>query len=104
MFKKFFIFILVIFYFSKSFSNEVDKIQINGNDRIGAETIIVYGDIKLENKFDEIEINRILKNLYETNFFEDVVIKIEANTLRIDVKEYPTINQLIIVGEEKKKI
>ncbi len=103
MFKKFFIFILVIFYFSKSFSNEVDKIQINGNDRIGAETIIVYGDIKLENKFDEIEINRILKNLYETNFFEDVVIKIEANTLRIDVKEYPTINQLIIVGEEKKK-
>ena len=103
MFKKFFIYILVIFYFSKSFSSEVDKIQINGNDRIGAETIIVYGDIKLENKFDEIEINRILKNLYETNFFEDVVIKIEANTLRIDVKEYPTINQLIIVGEEKKK-
>ena len=103
MFKKFLIFIFTIFYFSTSYSNEVNKIQINGNDRIGEETIIVYGDIDLNKKINEQEVNRILKNLYQTNFFEDVKIKIEANTLKIDLKEYPIINQLILVGENSKK-
>ena len=104
MFKKFLIFIFAIFYFSISYSNEINEIQINGNDRIGKETIIVYGDIDLNKKINEQEVNRILKNLYETNFFEDVKIKIESNTLKIDLKEYPIINQLILVGENSAKL
>ena len=68
MFKKFLIFIFTIFYFSTSYSNEINKIQINGNERIGKETIIVYGDIDLNKKINEQEVNRILKNLYQTNF------------------------------------
>ena len=77
MFKKFLIFIFTIFYFSTSYSNEVNKIQINGNDRIGEETIILYCDIDLNKKINEQEVNRILKNLYQTNFFEDVKISFD---------------------------
>ena len=36
--------------------------------------------------------------------FEDVKIKLENNTLRLDLKEYPIINQLLIVGEPSLKL
>jgi len=105
MFKNFFICILFVFYSSYSFGEaKVDKIIINGNERISDETIIVYGDLNLEKKIDESEINKIINNLYETNFFEDVKINLEKNILRVDVVEYPVINQLKIVGEKSKKL
>ena len=82
----------------------VNKIIINGNKRISEETIKVYGEINLNEKIDEIKINKILNNLYSTNFFEDVKIKVSNNVLEIDLKEYPIINQLIIIGEKTNKI
>ena len=51
----------------------------------------------------ESDLNLILKNLYETEFFEDVKVSFNNNILTIDLKEYPIINQLIIVGEKSKK-
>ncbi len=82
----------------------VNKIIINGNKRISEETIKVYGEINLNEKIYEIKINKILNNLYSTNFFEDVKIKVSNNVLEIDLKEYPIINQLIIIGEKTNKI
>ena len=103
MLKKIIISFLVCFYFTYSLADNQQKIIINGNDRIGEETIIVYGDIDLTKKLNEIEINRILKNLYETNFFEDVKIEYENDIISISVKEFPVVNQLIIVGESSNK-
>ena len=45
-----------------------------------------------------------MKNLFETNFFEDVSVKIENKILKVKVKEYPVINQLIFVGEPSNRI
>ena len=53
---------------------------------------------------DESTINQILKNLYETDFFEDVKVELDGEILKISVKEYPVINQLIFVGETNNKI
>ena len=49
------------------------------------------------------DIDEVLKNLYETDFFEDVKIKILNNVLRVELKEYPIINQLIIIGEKSNR-
>ena len=38
-----------------------------------------------------------------TNFFEDIKISLENNILKIDLIEYPIINQLLVVGEPSKK-
>ena len=35
-----------------------------------------------------------MRNLYETNFFEDVNVTFDNNVLKITVKEYPVINKL----------
>ena len=48
-------------------------------------------------------LNNILQNLYSTNFFEDVQINLEGGILTIKLKEYPVINQLVILGEKNKK-
>ena len=43
-----------------------------------------------------------MENLYDTNFL-DVKVKLNNGILRVDLVEYPVINQLIIIGEPKTK-
>ena len=50
-----------------------------------------------------MEINKILNNLYATEFFQDVKVSISNNELNIEVREYPFVDQLVIVGEAAKK-
>jgi len=82
----------------------IKKINIEGNSRVSEETIKVYGDIKLNEDINEQRLNEILNNLYSTNFFEDVRVREVNGVLNIFVKEYPVVNQLIIVGEKSSRI
>ena len=58
----------------------------------------------LKKNINENEINKILKNLYSTNFFENVDVSFSNNILKISLKEYPVINQLILIGEKSNGI
>ena len=80
----------------------IEKIKIENNNRISKETIITYGDIKLNQDYDSKRVNEIIKNLYETNFFEDLKISIEGNTLIIDVVENKIIQNVIVEGIKSK--
>ena len=92
---------LIIFFISSVSKAEiVSKIIIEGNKRVSDETIKIYGDVDLNKDYSDLDLDRILKNLYETEFFEDVNLELKNNTLRINLKEYPIINQLIIIGEK----
>ena len=104
MIKKVFFLFFVLISISKA--EVVDNIKIFGNERISQETIKVYGDINLNKKkeFSNIDLNNILKELYSTNFFQNIDVKIENQTLIITVKEYPIINQIEIKGEDSIKI
>ena len=83
----------------------VNKIDISGNKRISDETIKVYGDIKSTGSdLSKQDLDKILKNLYSTNFFRNVSVEIKNNILIIDVKEYPIINQLVLIGEKSSRI
>ena len=84
-------------------SNSV-KILIEGNKRIDPETIKIYGEISDKENYTDQDINNILKNLYSTDFFEDINISFENKILRINVKEYPIIGKLKFEGEPAKKI
>ncbi len=102
MLKKIFIFIFYVISFSSLNAEVVKKISIEGNNRISEETIKVYGEIEINKNYSEIDLNKITNNLYSTEFFENVNLSIKNNILQIKVKEYPVINQLIIVGEKRK--
>ena len=97
------IFITILFFFtSNAFSQMINEVKIEGNNRISKETIFIYGEIELNKDYSEDELDKILKNLYSTNFFEDISIKINNNILEIKLKEYPVINKLIFTGEKKR--
>ena len=102
MFKKIFIILLILT--SSVYAEVVNEIKIEGNDRISPETIKVYGDIKVGQDYSSTDINDILKNLYSTDFFENVNISIVENVLKINVLEYSVINEVLIVGEKSKTV
>ena len=81
----------------------IKKIEISGNDRLSDETVKVYGDISINQNVDNQKINEIIKNLYSTNFFEDINVSVSNGTLFIKLIEYPIINEIIIVGETANK-
>jgi Outer membrane protein/protective antigen OMA87 len=66
-------------------------------------TVKVYGDFSINQNIDNIKINEIIKNLYSTNFFEDIKVSVSNNTLFVKLIEYPIINEIIIVGESANK-
>jgi outer membrane protein insertion porin family len=94
--------LLLFLFFSVSQAEIVKELVINGNKRVSDETIKIYGEIEVNKNLAEKDTNKILNNLYETNFFENVQIELENNVLKIVVKEYPVINQLILTGEARK--
>ncbi len=101
---KYTVIIISCFLFIFTAQAEVIKdIKIEGNTRVSNETIKIYGDIKINEDYSEKDLNRILENLYSTNFFEDVQIELANNTLKIKLVEHPVINQLIILGEPSNK-
>src|SRR6056300_448742 len=94
---KFFkIFFFIIFIFTNNlYGEEIKKISIAGNQRILEETIKSFLTIKINDNATIESINDLTKNLYDTNFFENVSVKIENNVLIIDVKENPIIQNII---------
>ena len=103
MYKLFIILFLSFFNFSFLQAETIKKVEVSGNKRVNSETIKIYGEIQINKDYSEQDLNTILNNLYSTNFFEDVNIKLTNNILVVQVKEYPVINELIILGEESKK-
>ena len=97
----------VFFYFTfvtYSLAEVIKKIEIKGNDRITDETIIVFSNVKTNNEVNDDNLNDIIKNLYETNFFKNISLKIEDGTLYIKVEEEPLIQNIIINGIKSNTI
>ena len=104
MFNFFIQFILFsIFLIFSAFSDNYEKIVINGNEKISNETILVFSEIPDNKNLDENDINIILKKLYNSSFFKDVTVTIDNNNLIIDVLENPIIQTVFIEGIKKKE-
>lgn len=103
MFKFFITLIISFFLYSNLFAEIVKKFNVKGNNRISSETIKVYGGIEINKNYNEVDLNIVLNKLYETEFFEDVKVSIVKNELLIVVKEFPFVDQLIIIGEKSNK-
>ena len=85
------------------FSEIINNINVIGNNRVSDETIINFSEIKKGNDVSDKTLNESLKNLYKTNFFELVELKLDKNDLTIIVKEYPIIEQIIVNGVKAQK-
>ena len=84
-------------------SNIIEKIIIEGNKRISKDTIILFSNVENYKTFEEININDVLKNLYETNFFDNVSVNYVNNILSISVIESPLIEKISYNGIKAQK-
>lgn len=81
----------------------IGDIVIEGNERIDLGTILNYLPLRNRDQFIPAEDSaRVLRSLYETGLFSDVVVKRRGeNTLLLVVEERPAIGSILISGNKK---
>ena len=82
----------------------INDIEVRNNNRITKQTIITYGQIELNKDYQLKDINEVFRNLYETDFFENLKIEIEGNKLIIDVKENKIIQNVVLEGIKSQNL
>ena len=96
--------LIQIFICTVSFADTINKIQIDGNNRVSKETVILFSKLNIGDEIKPSNLNNALKELYETNYFKDVSIKSNDGIVYIKVDENPIIQSIIINGIDKKRI
>ena len=95
---------ILLFFSSYVYAETLNSFNIEGNKRISDETIVVFSKVKIGQNISESDLNAIVINLFETDFFKDVSIKFNKNILDITVVENPVIQTLTIEGIKKKNL
>ncbi len=99
----FFAILFFIFFSVNSYAEIVNKIDVKGNERISAESILIFGDIIIGKNYENTDVSLLIKKLYDTNFFSNISVELINNKLTIIVKENPTVNSIIFKGEKAEK-
>ena len=82
----------------------IDKIIVNGNERVADETISMFSGVNVKDNLQDQDLNDIIKNLYNTNFFSDISINFYNGELIINVIENPIVQTVDINGVKHKGI
>tara|TARA_A100001011_G_scaffold98331_1_gene103521 strand:- start:452 stop:2689 length:2238 start_codon:yes stop_codon:yes gene_type:complete len=94
----------LLFLAATSHAVIINDIKIINNERITKETIITYGKLELNKDYNQKQLNDIIKNLYDTNFFKDILLKVDGQTLILDIEENKIIQSVRVEGVKAKKI
>ncbi|MBY0292975.1 MAG: outer membrane protein assembly factor BamA, partial [Alphaproteobacteria bacterium] len=81
----------------------IRSIDIEGNRRVETPTVMSYIDIKPGQRVSKDKEEEILKNLFATGLFADVVIEQEGARLLIKVVENKIINRIAFEGNDHLK-
>ena len=97
------LFFLLVFNLKAS-SDIIEKINIEGNQRISSNTIILFTEVNIGQEITDNDLNLILNNLYNTSYFNDVRISLKNNILNIFVEEFPIIQKINYNGVKSNTI
>ncbi len=82
----------------------IRSLNVVGNERLEAETVRSYIDLRAGETYDRVRLDRALKDLFATELFADVQIRDDGDgNITIDVRENPVINRVIIEGAKRVK-
>ena len=98
--------IIIIFciFTTSSLSEILKKIEITGNKRISSETIIIFSEVKINDQMNKSKLDKVIKNLFQTNFFRNISLNFENQILFLNVEENPIIDNLVINGIKKQSL
>ena len=84
-------------------SYSFNTVQVDGNQRIEAGTILSYAGIARGQTVSAAELNDAYQRILGSGLFEEVSLEPRGGTLVISVTEFPTINQISIEGNRRLK-
>ena len=76
----------------------VGDIRVQGLKRVSLGTVLTALPVRIGEKFDVSETTDLVKTLYKTGLFDDIVISRQGNILRIRVVERPGIAEIQFEG------
>ena len=79
----------------------VSRIDVNGNQRMDAESVRILSDVKVGDNVGAERTNQIAKKLQESGYFSSVNVRMSGNVLKIDITEAPTVNMVTIEGNDE---
>ncbi|WP_327793004.1 outer membrane protein assembly factor BamA [Harenicola maris] len=79
------------------------SVEIEGNQRVDASTILTYAGIARGQTVSAAQVNDATQNILNSGLFESVEIAPRGNTLVIKVIEYPTVNRIDFQGNKRIK-
>ena len=97
-------FVILLATINISSSEIIKDIIVDGNQRISKSTIILFSQVNIDDNIDNNDLNTIIKNLYETNFFKNITLTLNKNILTIKIEEEPLIENVEFVGVKADKI
>lgn len=77
--------------------------RVNGTQRVEAETVINYLNLRPGDDASDAALNEALKSLFSTGLFADVTISEQGGIVTVNVIENPIINQIAFEGNKKIK-
>ncbi len=98
------ILIISLLFINNSLAEKINDIIVSGNERISSETIQIFTTVKINDEVNEVKLNSILKELYDTGFFKDVNVQFNNGVLKISVIENPIIQNINFEGIKAEKI
>ena len=103
---KIFIKIVIVFalFFSVVRAETLQKFEISGNQRISDQTIIIFSELEINQEITKSKLDKVIKKLYQTNFFRNINLSFENQTLFLKVEENPIIENLQISGIKKQSL
>ena len=96
--------VINLLIFNNSNADVINKIFINGNERVSDETVIMFSKIKIGDEVSQKSLNDAVKELFSTNYFKDINFSIDDGNLTINLIENPIIQKIQINGIEEDNI
>ena len=87
----------------KANSEIIKNIEVKNNNRVSKDTILIFSKIEIGKDYTQNDLNSIIQDLYETDFFSNITLEIKDGTLIIDIEENKIIQQVDIKGIKKKE-
>lgn len=79
----------------------VRRIQVKGLQRISTGTVLNYLPVQVGEEIGSNATPQIIRTLYETGFFQSVVLERDGNTLIVRVVERATIGSINVLGNKE---
>lgn len=92
-----------ILYSHAASADKVSDIVINGNHRVEKDTILNYLTLKKGEEYSEGKERESIKDLYNTNLFDDIKIKFNKGLVEVDIKETPLVTKVELQGNSRIK-